>query len=80
MSNFVLIFKGKKIEDNSQKVSLQNRSIIHMVDVSKTLLPEIRVVFKVQQNPEESIKVKVPPHTVIRDVLQRQIKPILNKG
>ena len=80
IKDFELFFKGKLISDNDELLKLQQRSIIHLVDLGRVSLPSLDLIFKYHKDPAEIIEITVTPQTVIRDILREIIKPAIGKG
>jgi hypothetical protein len=68
-ADLAIFFNGRSIDDNDTLLALRKDSIIHVVNLKRTILPEINVFFKVQKNSAQVIKFKINPQAVIRDVI-----------
>ena len=61
-------------------IALQDKSIIHLVDLRRVTGETITVHFKAHWQPDEVISVKVKPSTTVRTVLEEELKPVIGKG
>ena len=82
-----LFYKGRRIEDNETLIPLEPSAIIHIVDLSRTTLSELNLIFRVRKNLQEpnhpdniSVNAKVRSDAYIRDVIENQIKNATGKG
>ena len=83
LSDLALFCNGKHIdaeENQPNMLELHNKSIIHLVNMQRIREEIITVYFKASWQPDDVISVEVKPATVVRTILEEELRPVIGKG